>query len=66
MVARAVRLAGERTRWSWSIVGPLAVLAIALLGVAFGSVSIPPLTVLQLLLAQLPFAHITAGWPATY
>ncbi|MEP7199320.1 MAG: iron chelate uptake ABC transporter family permease subunit, partial [Chloroflexota bacterium] len=46
--------------------GPLLVCAIAVLGVALGSVAIPPLTVLKLLLAQLPFAHVTADWPATY
>ena len=52
-------------RHVWSIVAPLAVLAIAVLSIAFGSVSIPPQTVLGVLLAQIPFAHITADWSAT-
>jgi len=34
--------------------------------VGLGSVAIPPPTVFRLLLAQLPFAHIDADWPATY
>ena len=62
----AVKAIAIRARVGWLIAGPLVVLLIALLGVALGSVAIPPLTVLKLLLAQLPFAHIDADWPASY
>ena len=48
----------------WPVAAPLAVLAIAILSIAFGSVSIPPQTVLGVLLAQMPFAHITADGSA--
>jgi iron complex transport system permease protein len=43
-----------------------AVIAIALLSVAIGSVFIPPDVTLKILLAQLPFLHITPEWPETF
>src|SRR5207253_10107467 len=55
-------LHGART--VWPVAAPLAVVAIAILSIAFGSVSIPPQTVLGVLLAQMPFAHITADGSA--
>ncbi len=49
---------------AWRIIAPLSVIAIAVLSVGFGSVAIPPLTVLKLLLAQLPFAQLAPDWSA--
>jgi iron complex transport system permease protein len=46
--------------------GPLAVLSIVLLAVGIGSVAIPPLTVLRVLLAQLPFTQLPPDWPEAY
>jgi iron complex transport system permease protein len=43
-----------------------AVLAIALLSVAIGSVFIPPGVTLKILLAQIPLLHITPDWPETF
>src|SRR5262245_51985745 len=43
-----------------------AVLLIGLLSVAIGSVFIPPLTTLKILLARLPLLHITPDWPSTF
>src|SRR3954451_10147983 len=42
-----------------------ALIAIALLSVAIGSVFIPPGVTLKILLAQLPLLHIAPDWPAT-
>ncbi len=53
-------------RGAWRIAAPLVVAVIAVLSIAFGSVAIPPLTVLRVLMAQLPFTHITPDWPATW
>jgi iron complex transport system permease protein len=64
--ARVAPAAGKLKRRALLAGGPFAVLLIALLGIALGSVAIPPLTVLRLLLAQLPFAHIDVDWPASY
>lgn len=52
--------------WSLWLLGPLAVLAITLLAVGVGSVAIPPLTVLRVLWAQLPFAHVVPDWPEAF
>ena len=43
-----------------------AVIAIALLSIAIGSVFIPPGITLKILLAQLPILHITPDWPETF
>jgi len=43
-----------------------AVLLIGLLSVAIGSVFIPPLTTLKILLARLPLVRIAADWPSTF
>ncbi len=59
-------LARPGTRLSVIVFGPLAVLGIATMAVALGSVAIPPLTIFRLLLAQLPFTNIAPDWPATY
>ncbi len=56
----------RQTRIGFMVIGPLLVVGIATLGVGLGSVTIPPLTVFRLLLAQLPFTSITPDWPATY
>jgi iron complex transport system permease protein len=48
------------------LLAPLAVLGIVLLAVGVGSVAIPPLTVLRVLLAQLPFTRLAADWPEAY
>jgi len=49
----------------WLVVVVLAVLVIAILSVGTGSVAIPPLTALKILLARLPFVTLAADWPAS-
>lgn len=61
-----MRLSLQRTNSAWLLIGVVIMLGIALLGVGFGSVAIPPLTVFRLLIAQLPFAHVTSDWPSAY
>jgi len=56
----------RRIWWSLWLLGPLAVLGIVLLAVGVGSVAIPPLTVLRVLWAQLPFTRVGADWPEAY
>jgi iron complex transport system permease protein len=42
-------------------------LALALLlGVGVGTVAIPPLTVVEMLAARLPFIHLASDWPAAF
>jgi iron complex transport system permease protein len=52
-------------RRAWLPIAALGVLIIAILSVGVGSVSIPPLTALKILLARLPLLTIVADWPAS-
>jgi iron complex transport system permease protein len=57
---------GARRQPALLLIALAAVIAIALLSVAIGSVFIPPGVTLKILLAQLPLLHITPDWPATF
>jgi iron complex transport system permease protein len=46
-------------------VAALTVLAIAILSVGVGSVAIPPLMALKILVSRLPFIGVAADWPAS-
>src|SRR5712692_9521900 len=61
-----IRELSRRIGWSLWLLGPLAVLGVALLAVGVGSVAIPPLTVLRVLWAQFPFARVAIDWPEAY
>ena len=50
----------------WFVATALGVVVIAVVSVGIGSVSIPPLTTLKILLARLPLLTIHTGWPATF
>jgi iron complex transport system permease protein len=69
-IGRPARAAALRAapRRQWLLLGgaALAVLLIGLLSVAVGSVFIPPLTTLKILLARLPLVRISADWPSTF
>src|SRR5690349_18106577 len=43
----------------------LVVLAIAIVSVGVGSVAIPPLTALKIVIARLPFVNLAADWPTS-
>lgn len=56
----------HRRRRAYSIIGLLVLLAgIATFGTTIGSVRIPFLTTLQILLSQVPLVDITPTWPST-
>ena len=56
-----------RTRGGGVLVAALlGVVAICLISTAIGSVFIPPLTVLRILLARLPFVSMPVDWPSTF
>ncbi len=56
----------ERTRWGSVLIATvLAVVAICLLCAGIGSVYIPPMTVLQIMLSRLPFVAMHVDWPRT-
>lgn len=56
---------GRERRWPLAGFALLAVLAIAVVSVGVGSVAIPPLVTIQILLSRLPFMP-AAAWPATF
>ena len=55
-------------RRQWALFGGLAMalLLIVLLSVVVGSVYIPPLMAMKILLARLPLVRLAADWPATF
>src|SRR5581483_7806442 len=55
-----------RRQWLLLAIAALVVLSIALLSVAIGSVFIPPLTTLKILVARVPSMRLAADWPATF
>src|SRR5262249_10964154 len=57
---------GPRGQLALLLIALAAVVAIALLSVAIGSVFIPPGITLKILLARLPLLHITADWPEPF
>ena len=52
--------------FAWLVATALGVMVIAIVSVGIGSVSIPPLTTLKILLARLPLLSIHADWPSTF
>ncbi len=50
----------------WLVATALGVMVIAIVSVGIGSVFIPPLTTLKILLARLPLFSIHADWPTTF
>ncbi|MFP3855031.1 MAG: FecCD family ABC transporter permease [Anaerolineales bacterium] len=57
------REAGPIAPWLWTTGALLLMLVIS---GAVGSVTIPPLMVLKLVIAKIPFAEVVADWPAAY
>src|SRR6266498_2709720 len=57
---------GARRQPALLLIALAALIAIALLSVAIGSVFIPPGVTLKILLAQFPLLHITRDWPETF
>jgi iron complex transport system permease protein len=64
--APAPAWAGARRQPVLLLIALAALIAIALLSVAIGSVFIPPEVTLKILLAQIPLLKITPDWPATF
>src|SRR5688500_12974032 len=65
-VAQAPVWIGARRQPALLLITLTAVIAIALLSVAIGSVFIPPGVTLKILLAQIPLLQITPDWPETF
>jgi iron complex transport system permease protein len=63
---QVVAWVGARRTPALLLIALAAVIAIALLSVAIGSVFIPPGVTLKILLAQLPLLRITPDWPETF
>jgi len=63
---QARSLVGPRRQPALLLVALAAVVAIALLSVAIGSVFIPPGVTLKILLARLPLLDITPDWPEAF
>jgi iron complex transport system permease protein len=57
---------GPRAQPALLLLALAAVVAIALLSVAIGSVFIPPDVTIKILLARLPLLHVAPDWPETF
>lgn len=56
----------NHTRTALVLIGLLVVIAIALLSIGIGSVAIPPLTIVRLVLSKLPFTNIAPDWSPAF
>ena len=63
--ARAATV-GLRYPWKRLVVGSGVVVLVGVLAAGLGTVRIPPLTVLEILVARLPGVDITATWPDSW